>query len=113
MCWEQLSSIRCITDAQEIQPGQCLFRLQSDLADAKEGLRREWTRAHAAASERSAAMDRLEQVKSVAVGILAKQRDSSAVYQSEYTRLYDHKGQDLEIPEEYWMASACRNTLGD
>ena len=83
------------------------------MTDAQEGLRREWNRAHAAAAERSAAMDRLDQARGVASGILAELDNNRSLYQLEFSRLCDRNAHELNVPGEYWMAAECTTSLGN
>ena len=57
-------------------------------------------------------MDRLEQARSVATGILADLDDSRALYQLEYSRLCDQNAQELNVPAECWLAAECTTPLG-
>lgn len=83
--------------------------LQKSLAEAREGLREEWNRAQAAASERSAAMGRLEQARSVAAGILDELQDECSKFALTYLRVYRR---EFEGGPESGMLRASESPIG-
>lgn len=57
-------------------------------------------------------MERVDQTRSVAAGILEELNDSCSLYEREYSRFCSRECQELDVPVEDWIAAESTTPLG-